>query len=67
MRRSDVREGRVAEAIVVDVAIADDADAIAKRAKELSAIRPVQRAMVSLVVGTRAGPGAAGLVFYAER
>ena len=58
---------RMAEASVVDVDIPEQGDAVAEQVKERFGIEVVYRSTVSPVVGTHAGPGTVGLVFYAER
>ena len=67
----DIAEERLggkpmAEAAVVDVDIPEEGDAIAEHVKERFGIEAVYRSTVSPVVGTHAGPGTVGLVFYAE-
>jgi DegV family protein with EDD domain len=71
-RMLDEAEGRLggkrmAEAAVIDVDTTQEADEVAERVRERFGIDPVYRSPVSPVVGTHAGPGCVGLVFYAER
>ena len=58
---------RMAEAAVIDVDTAEEGDAVAERVRERFGVSRVFRSPVSPVVGTHAGPGSVGLVFYAER
>ena len=58
---------QMAEAAVIDVDTADEGDLVAERVKERFGVSRVFRSPVSPVVGTHAGPGSVGLVFYAER
>ena len=58
---------RMAEASVVDVDIPEQGDSVAEQVRERFGLKTVYRSTVSPVVGTHAGPGSVGLVFYAER
>jgi DegV family protein with EDD domain len=61
-------EGKpMAEAAVIDVDTAEEGDMVAERVRERFNVDRVYRSPVSPVVGTHAGPGSVGLVFYAER
>ena len=69
-RMLDVAEERLggkpmAEAAVMDVDSPEEGDAIATRVGERFGISPVYRTTVSPVIGTHAGPGTVGLIFYA--
>jgi len=58
---------QMAKAAVLDVDQPDEADAVAEQVKKRFGLSHVYRSPVSPVVGTHAGPGSVGLVFYAER
>ncbi|MBN1314891.1 MAG: DegV family protein [Anaerolineales bacterium] len=56
----------MAEVVVVDVDTPVEGDAVAEQVGERFHISRVLRSTVSPVVGTHAGPGSVGLVFYSE-
>jgi DegV family protein with EDD domain len=58
---------RMAEAAVIDAGTPEEGDALAEQVRERFGISPVYRTAVSPAIGTHAGPGTVGLVFYAER
>jgi DegV family protein with EDD domain len=58
---------RMAEAAVIDAGTPEEGDALAEQVRERFGISPVYRTQVSPAIGTHAGPGTVGLVFYAER
>ena len=58
---------RMAEAAVIDAGTPEEGDAVAEQAKERFGISTVYRTAVSPAIGTHAGPGTVGIVFYAER
>jgi DegV family protein with EDD domain len=58
---------RMTEAAVIDAGTPEEGDAIAEQVRERFGISPVYRTAVSPAIGTHAGPGTVGLVFYAER
>ena len=57
---------RMAEAAVIDVGSPEEGDAVAEQARERFGISTVYRTAVSPAIGTHAGPGTVGIVFYAE-
>jgi DegV family protein with EDD domain len=58
---------RMAEAAVIDAGSPEEGNALAEQVRERFGISPVYRTAVSPAIGTHAGPGTVGLVFYAER
>jgi DegV family protein with EDD domain len=61
-------EGKpMAEVVVVDIDAPQEGDKVANQVKERFNVSRVLRSTVSPVVGTHAGPGSVGLVFYAEK
>jgi DegV family protein with EDD domain len=57
----------MAEAVIVDINSPEIGDGVAEQVKDRFAPARVSRAEVSPVVGMHVGPGAIGLVFYAEQ
>ena len=57
---------RMAEAAVIDAGSPEEGDAVAEQARERFGISTVYRTAVSPAIGTHAGPGTVGIVFYAE-
>ena len=71
-RMLDIAEERLdgkpmAEAAVLDVDNPVEGDAVAEQVGQRFGLESVFRSTVSPVVGTHAGPGSIGLIFYAER
>jgi DegV family protein with EDD domain len=67
----DIAEERLAgkpmaQAAVLDVDTEEEGDRVAEMVKERFSLSRVIRSTVSPVVGTHAGPGTVGLVFYSE-
>jgi DegV family protein with EDD domain len=56
----------MAEAMVIDVNVPDEADDVAQRVADRFGLHTVYRSTVSPVVGTNAGPGSVGLIFHCE-
>ena len=67
----DVAEERLAgqpmaEATVLDVDNEEEGDRVAEMVRQRFSVEKVIRTTVSPVVGTHAGPGTVGMVFYAQ-
>jgi DegV family protein with EDD domain len=57
---------RMAEAAVIDVDCPEEGDRLAEDVKERFGVSTVLRTTVSPAIGTHAGPGTVGLVYYPE-
>jgi DegV family protein with EDD domain len=57
---------RMAEAAVIDAGTPEEGDGLAEQVRERFGVSPVYRTQLSPAIGTHAGPGTVGLVFYAE-
>jgi DegV family protein with EDD domain len=71
-RMLEVAQGRLggkpmAQAAVIDADCPEEGDALAEQVQERFDISPVYRTALSPAIGTHAGPGTVGMVFYAER
>jgi len=58
---------RMEEAVLLDVDKPDEGDSVAEQVRDRFNPSSLYRSTVSPVVGTNAGPGSIGLVFYAEK
>jgi DegV family protein with EDD domain len=57
---------RMAEAAVIDVDCPEEGDQLAEQVRERFGVSTVLRTTVSPAIGTHAGPGTVGLVYYPE-
>lgn len=61
-----VNGSRIAEAAVIHMDAADEADRLATKIKERFGIATVYQSTVSPVIGAHTGPGTVGIVFYPQ-